>query len=91
MVTHGTVHFAHQIPPFKNLNDSQFFLLHNDLMGKASDDLILCPGKFFNHFIEFFETLSINFEDDDVNDGIFNQLNSKYFNIHNFNKIKSDQ
>ena len=59
-------------------------------MDKVSDDLKLYPDESFNHFTESCEILSIIFEDNDVNDDILNHVNSKYYNIHNFNKIKPD-
>ena len=36
------------------------------------------------------ETLALNFEDNYVNDDIFNHINSQYYNIHKFNNIKPD-
>ena len=77
------------ILPFNNLNDTHFLLLQNELMDKVSDDLKLYPDKSFNYFTEACETI-INSEDNDVNDGILNHVNSKYYNIHKFNKIKPD-
>ena len=76
--------------PFNNLNDTPFLLLQNVLMDKVSDDLKLYPDESFNHFTEACETLIINSEDNDVNDDILNHVNSKYYNIHNFKKIKPD-
>ena len=47
--------------PFNNLNVSQFLILQNEVMDKASHDLKLYPGESFNHFTESCENLSINF------------------------------
>ena len=74
--------------PFNNLSDTHFLLLQNELIDEVSDDLKLYPDESFNHFTETCETLTINFDDNDVNDDILNHVNSKYYNIHNFNKIK---
>ena len=76
--------------PFNNLNDIHFLLLQNELMDKVSDDLKLYPDESFNRFTEACETHTINSEDNDVNDDILNHVNFKYYNIHNFNKIKPD-
>ena len=76
--------------PFNNLNDTQFLLLQNEQMDQVSDDLNLYPDESLNHFTESCETVSINFADNDVNDDILKHVNSKYYNMHNFNKIKSD-
>ena len=43
-------------------------------MDKVSDDLKLYPDKSFNHFTETCETLTINFDDNDVNDDILIML-----------------
>ena len=39
-------------------------------MDKVSDDLKLYPDESFDHFTDACETLTINFEDNDVNDDI---------------------
>ena len=76
--------------PFNKLNDTHFLLLQNELMDEVSDDLKLYPDESFNHFTDACETHTINFEDNDANDDILNHVNSKYYNIHNFNKINPD-
>ena len=75
--------------PFTDLNDTHFLLFQNDLMDKASEDLVLHPDESFVEFTESCEKFSLNSEDD-PNDDMFNHINSKYYNIHNFNLMKPD-
>ena len=72
-----------KILSFIDLDDSKFLLLHNDVLDKASDDLRLYPDKSFTQFYQFVS------EDNDETD-IFNNTNSKYYDIHEFNQICTD-
>ena len=59
-------------------------------MDKASDDLKLYPDASFSHFINSSDALDLNSDLNDDDDDIFNQITSKYYSIHEFNKIKHD-
>ena len=66
--------------PFNSLNDTQFLLLINGNMDKASDDLKLYPDDPFSHFINSSDALDLNSDFNDDDDDIFNQITSKYYN-----------
>ena len=59
-------------------------------MDKASDDLKLYPDDSFSHFINSSDALDLNSDLNDDDDDIFNQITSKHYSIHEFNKIKHD-
>ena len=80
--------------PFSILNDTELFLDLNDELNTASPELILFPDESFNNFIHSCENLNFNSilnSDNDENNDLFNLINSKYYHIHQFNKIKPDK
>ena len=61
----------------------------SDVSDKASDDLKLYPDGSFTQFTNLCENISVSSEDNDDSD-IFNNINSKYYGIHEFDQIKTD-
>ena len=59
-------------------------------MDKASNDFKLYLGDSFSHFINSSDALDLKSDLNDDDDDIFNQMTSKYYSIHEFNKIKHD-
>ena len=79
--------------PFSKLNDTEIFLELNNELDTASPELILIPDESFNDFIHSCEKLNFNsiLNSDNDNNDLFNLIDSKYYHIHQFNKIKPDK
>ena len=77
--------------PVFSINDEIFFNDH--LEGDTSDDVHIIPEGSFKSFIDECNFLGFQLEDEDSDiseETIYHNINSKYFDIPDFNKIKPD-
>ena len=75
--------------PFCSENNEAFF---NDLLeGDISDDVRLVPEGSFKTFIDECNSLRLELEEDSDNETIYHNINSKYHDIIDFNKIKTEE
>ena len=75
--------------PFCTLNDNDLFNVH--LEDDTSEDVHIIPEGSFKTFIDDCNSLRLELEEDgDDDETIYHNINSKYYDILEFNKIKPD-